>query len=1400
MRIASRDITGVYVSLLLCVLCTGQTTEEELNAFDLLQKMKEEMLSFLRRYPTFARTVPAETEITKSFLALMKYFRWRKFTVIYEKQPANEELFSAIKRAIESENEKFDHTEQKYTILNISIVEYPFSEVVDDVNTNVHQIISETFPTTRIYLTFGNVRLFRRILLEMGGMGLMDNREYVLIYLDTDYNWYNVYHAMNNHFFRDTLIGISQSWDMPNSQDRQVVNYSRTALAIIPTPVILDSPIFTEFWRKANHYLARFGVQQGKESRSGIKANRFACYLYDAVMLYARALHELMMETNSTAEAAISSGSGIVSRILGRKYTSMQGFDMRIDENGDAQGNYTLLSLQHVDPVLNKSDPDYYPLDVALTVSADFIADNDASALPQLRFQGDISWPSGKIPLDEPECGFFNELCNEDNTKYSIVIGSILFSIIAIASISAFVTYRNQIEKIVQCDTSTNSLYVVESSVIQGDEMSHMDKHSRGQSIWSGLRGVALYKGAIVAIKEYKMNTRKPKELTRATKLEMKAMRQLRHDNVNSFMARWALQVADFGLHEIRDGQEWYCKQLQWESYLWTAPELLRQSECCHAVKGTQKGDVYSFGIILHEMMTRQGPFNLIEQQHSTAEEVVLRVAGGTMYRPSLDHLECQNYVLETMTLCWSELPEHRLDFRHAIRHKLKQMFAGIYKRNLMDHMMIMMEKYQNQLEDLVEERTAELRDEKRRTENLLQRMLPISVAQQLMMGRDVEPESFPSVTIYFSDIVGFTSISSESTPLQVVNFLNKLYTLFDSIIKQYDVYKVETIGDAYMVVSGVPTNHSEKYHAEQIGTMALHLLTAVENFTIPHRPDEQLNLRIGIHTGPVVAGVVGKTMPRYCLFGDTVNTASRMESTSKPLKIHCSEQTKIALSNKDFILEERGMVQVKGKGHMRTFWLLEREGYDFAEDGETVDDDFPSEIFPRSSVRHKVNSTWTISKASCLSLQKDGPTATSLLKRLVERAASRTPLATFTGYGAEQPLMGLNASPNTEIRVGKKQFTMIPTTITKEPRRDLSVSRPSLMSTNTANHQNNNCKVSPPPSFVDLYNESVTLFPNTILALENPQPPEYCHQRQLKRKGSCSSDSSASSRARGSNRRSFRNTTTTCSTAANCEMLTSAKTGVLGERFCPYYPQLDEAESEKSSMNQLYTPHASSEFKEVVCRKNAVYHHQNFYRNAQHLNDALMTSERNIKEVDEIEDDAHRKRSISYGEADLNALCGAMNATYKPPSSNSQKIPQNLNTQNSNFRQSPFATPMSNRKRRDRKDRKSALSLQYENDVIVKKPFGHPSLRDRSPGASLSSRIWRRLTNSTGGTSYGLSDGAESGNFFGNNTSSSNSNPPILLTNLSSRSTLTTSAVKKQDELLDHLLEETSNSSDIRE
>lgn len=240
-----------------------------------------------------------------------------------------------------------------------------------------------------------------------------------------------------------------------------------------------------------------------------------------------------------------------------------------------------------------------------------------------------------------------------------------------------------------------------------------------------------------------------------------------------------------------------------------------------------------------------------------------------------------------------------------------------------MDQMMEIMEKYTNNLEEIVNERTRLLREEKKKTEDLLHRMLPQSVAEKLTRGHGVEPVSYDSVTIYFSDIVGFTSMSAESTPLQVVNFLNDLYTVFDRIIKGYDVYKVETIGDAYMVVSGLPIKNGDR-HVGEIASMALELLEAVRTHKISHRPNETLKLRIGIHTGPVVAGVVGLTMPRYCLFGDTVNTASRMESNGEALKIHISGFCKSALDRLGgYVTESRGLVHMKGKGDVVTYWLV---------------------------------------------------------------------------------------------------------------------------------------------------------------------------------------------------------------------------------------------------------------------------------------------------------------------------------------------------------------------------------------------------------------------------------------------------------------------------------------------
>lgn len=217
---------------------------------------------------------------------------------------------------------------------------------------------------------------------------------------------------------------------------------------------------------------------------------------------------------------------------------------------------------------------------------------------------------------------------------------------------------------------------------------------------------------------------------------------------------------------------------------------------------------------------------------------------------------------------------------------------------------------------------TLELQEEKRRADTLLYQMFPHSVAEMLKKKQQVPAEHFRSVTIFFSDIVNFTEMCSVMTPLQVTAMLDAVYGEFDERINRYDVYKVETIGDAYMVASGLPVRNGIR-HADQIARMALDLLTAVDGMKLPQFHTGRLSVRIGINTGPCVAGVVGNKMPRYCLFGDTVNTASRMQTSGEPQKIHISGDTKVVLDEIGrYETEFRGYVEVKGKGKMSTYWL----------------------------------------------------------------------------------------------------------------------------------------------------------------------------------------------------------------------------------------------------------------------------------------------------------------------------------------------------------------------------------------------------------------------------------------------------------------------------------------------
>ncbi|XP_070783496.1 guanylate cyclase 2G [Enoplosus armatus] len=392
--------------------------------------------------------------------------------------------------------------------------------------------------------------------------------------------------------------------------------------------------------------------------------------------------------------------------------------------------------------------------------------------------------------------------------------------------------------------------------------------------------------------------------------------------------SRLQIKLSGFGLWEFKYGSKKIPPQEnpKYDEMYWTAPELLRQTGS--SITGTAKSDVYSFAIIMWELMynSKACPYHDINLE---PKEIIMQLRTpfqGEPLRPELSDQLCEENINSLLRACWSENPDHRPPFG-SIRRQLKDNSPDSHA-NILDNMVEKLEKYANHLEEVVEERTNQLTAEKTRADKLLSSMLPRYIADQLMAGKSVEPQSYNTVTIFFSDIVGFTSMCSVSSAMEVVTFLNDLYSLFDDIIKMYDVYKVETIGDAYMVASGLPISNGHK-HALEISTMALHFLSAIKVFKIRHMPSESLAIRIGIHSGPVVAGVVGTTMPRYCLFGDTVNMASRMESNSLPLKIHISQCTAdILVQAGSFELEERGEIEMKGKGCHQTYWLLSKHGF----------------------------------------------------------------------------------------------------------------------------------------------------------------------------------------------------------------------------------------------------------------------------------------------------------------------------------------------------------------------------------------------------------------------------------------------------------------------------------------
>jgi class 3 adenylate cyclase len=209
------------------------------------------------------------------------------------------------------------------------------------------------------------------------------------------------------------------------------------------------------------------------------------------------------------------------------------------------------------------------------------------------------------------------------------------------------------------------------------------------------------------------------------------------------------------------------------------------------------------------------------------------------------------------------------------------------------------------------------IEEEKARSDTLLHRTLPAPIVRRLKRGQTVIADHLPGVTVVFADICGFTPLAARLSPQELVAMLDEIFSSFDELAKKHGVEKIKTIGDAYMAVAGAPERCDD--HAVRAARLALAMRDHV--CELAKSRNIELAMRIGVHTGEVVAGVIGIERFAYDLWGDTVNTASRMESHGEPNKVQITAATKDALGPA-FATTERGAIDVKGRGTLTTYWL----------------------------------------------------------------------------------------------------------------------------------------------------------------------------------------------------------------------------------------------------------------------------------------------------------------------------------------------------------------------------------------------------------------------------------------------------------------------------------------------
>ncbi|WKY05726.1 hypothetical protein Q1695_006156 [Nippostrongylus brasiliensis] len=395
----------------------------------------------------------------------------------------------------------------------------------------------------------------------------------------------------------------------------------------------------------------------------------------------------------------------------------------------------------------------------------------------------------------------------------------------------------------------------------------------------------------------------------------------------------WVVKLTDFGLHDIiwdrMLTKELACSQsvdpdYMPLKYLELPPEMLRNVIQESALgKGSTKADVYQLGMLLYQILFHARPF--ADRTTMTIKSIAKKIcevldADEDPFQPNVPENDYGLRLISIMKQCWSLTAGVRPDL-NTIADAVAREFETEGRGNVIDQMIRVIDDYSDNLEAMVSKRTKYLEDSLHRTESLLFHIMPRRVAENLREELPIKPEMHTNVSVLVTDISKYTELCETTIPIHVINILQDLYSSFDKIVSEHDAFKVENVGDCYMLVSGLDDC---PYHLREVCRISLEFLDFVETFEVKHNTKYKLRIKVGFHSGAVASGILGSSAPRFCIFGDTVNMANRMANLSEPGRVQMTESVAQTVKAKypGFIVEERGFVNLKGKGPVFTCWL----------------------------------------------------------------------------------------------------------------------------------------------------------------------------------------------------------------------------------------------------------------------------------------------------------------------------------------------------------------------------------------------------------------------------------------------------------------------------------------------